>query len=389
MNKLIIAIVAISFLLCHKSNAQFVLKLGEVKKHKIVDSGELKNKNSQSRPNYAQVIFTSDLGGAIWVDNKKYLLEANIESSKIPVGESFNYYFVTKDNLFATADKTKKIRKFEIEKKSTLKIRIQPSAKFKAFVKQQKALEKSEEIYKHIVSQFISIGSNLDMQSHEVTIRQYAQFIKETGAPKDKQTEEASLVIKYVSSENGIRFREEYIDWRYDPMGNLIDLQDEKLLRHPVVNVSWYEAKAFCAWLSYKDSNYDYRLPYIQEWESVASLFSDIPVSEQANFADASLQKLLPNKIVAEEIDDHFDLTSPVGAFKANPKGFYDLLGNVAEWMEDDFNDDRNNRKVIKGGSYFIVPQSDLIENKKHSYFMAKRHSAIGFRICREPKRGS
>ena len=389
MNKIWIPLVCAMFFSLPNGIAQaFKLELGAVKTNVKTEQERSSNANGEpTAPDYAQVVFKSDLEGAIWVDGKKYLLEFNKTGQEIPVATSFSYYFVAMDDQFATEEKSKKILPHEIEKSSKLFVDIHPKSKFEAFILQIKEQQQSKQIFDKINRQFIDISLGISMQSHEVTLQQYLQFIKETPKVEKKQTVDASLIIKFKNSKSGIRSIEEYVDWRYNPLGKLIDLNDKNALEHPVVNVSWYEAKAFCQWLSSKDSLYDYRLPYASEWESVAEWNATVPLDQQANFADASLQKKLPNKKVCQEINDHFAFTMPVGKLKKNQKGFYDLLGNVAEWMEDDSKIAGKNRKVHKGGSYFTVNQDGLIKNRQHSYFSTQRHCGIGFRVCRVPKR--
>ena len=132
--------------------------------------------------------------------------------------------------------------------------------------------------------------------------------------------------------------------------------------RQPVVNVSWDEAVAYCNWLSAQEglapayekkgdawvavvpATNGYRLPTEAEWEWIARRdggglrkypWGDaMPVPPGAgNFADRSAQALLPSVLL--DYDDGFPATAPVGSFAANPSGFQDLGGNVAEWTHD------------------------------------------------------
>ncbi len=94
---------------------------------------------------------------------------------------------------------------------------------------------------------------------------------------------------------------------------------------HPVVGVTWYEATAFCCWLTqYLNDGYTYRLPSEAEWEYAARGLARRlyawgeaePDGERANF------------------DNIYTGTTAVGCFTngATPEGILDLAGNVWEW---------------------------------------------------------
>ena len=132
---------------------------------------------------------------------------------------------------------------------------------------------------------------------------------------------------------------------------------------HPVVNVTWSDAAAFCNWLSSQDglpaantqqgdtyvpvapANTGYRLPTEAEWEWAARYESgqasrrypwgsSLPVpTNSGNFADK--RALAVNNTAVENYEDGFVTTAPVGRFPANPLGLYDMGGNVTEWVQD------------------------------------------------------
>jgi len=131
----------------------------------------------------------------------------------------------------------------------------------------------------------------------------------------------------------------------------------------PVVNVSWDDAARYCNWLSGKQGlpaayrevnghmqlvrpvNTGYRLPGEVEWAYVARVLGraetarypwtgDFPPTQVvANFADARIADTLAQTVPG--YDDGYRVSAPVGSFAAYPPGFYDLAGNVAEWMTD------------------------------------------------------
>jgi formylglycine-generating enzyme required for sulfatase activity len=132
---------------------------------------------------------------------------------------------------------------------------------------------------------------------------------------------------------------------------------------YPVVRVSWEQAAAYCNWLSQKDglpAAYEsrggalvarvplttgYRLPTEAEWERVAR-YPDgqgplrypwgraFPIPPGAgNYGDESSGELLQRTL--PDYDDGYVATAPVDGLAANALGFFNLGGNVAEWMHD------------------------------------------------------
>jgi formylglycine-generating enzyme len=114
--------------------------------------------------------------------------------------------------------------------------------------------------------------------------------------------------------------------------------------RHPVVCVSWDDASAYIKWLRQK-SRKRYRLPTEAEWEYAARSegkpykFSWGKGSPSGNVRDASSIRAFPvkwdRKIWWHGYDDGYVFTAPVGSFRPNELGLYDMTGNASEWCSD------------------------------------------------------
>lgn len=132
-------------------------------------------------------------------------------------------------------------------------------------------------------------------------------------------------------------------DWRH-PEGPRSSVEDR--LDHPVVHVSWNDAKAFAAWAGC-------RLPHEAEWEMAAR-----GGLEQARFpwgdelepggrhAMNVWQGTFPSRNTG---DDGWLGTAPVTEYEPNGHGMMNMSGNVWEWCAERF--DRQTR-AIRGGSY-------------------------------------
>ena len=172
----------------------------------------------------------------------------------------------------------------------------------------------------------VRVGGPLAVGKFEVTRGQYSEFVKDTRREQ----------IGGCNSTIGGRFsRNAKATWSNPGFPQ----QDDE----PVVCVSWDDASAYTVWLT-KRTGKPYRLLSETEWEYVARAGTsgrrhwvgndDAVVCRLASVADTTLKRHSPGLPIFA-CDDGFPYTAPVGRFPPNSFGVYDMLGNVAEWVED------------------------------------------------------
>ena len=116
---------------------------------------------------------------------------------------------------------------------------------------------------------------------------------------------------------------------------------------HPVVQVCWEDAVAFCQWLSKKEQR-EYDLPTEAQWEYACRAGTDTAYSWgddlaggklYANMVDDAAHRWIKQFGVSTDdrcpYDDGFATTAPVASLRPNPWGLYDMHGNVNEWCRD------------------------------------------------------
>lgn len=175
--------------------------------------------------------------------------------------------------------------------------------------------------------------------------------------------------------------------------------------RDPVVQVSWEDAVAFCAWLSKKESR-AYRLPTEAEWEYCcrAGTQTRFPWGDtegggegRANVSDQDYKRAYPYEPGYFPFHDGFVFTSPVGTFKESLFGLYDMIGNVNEWCNDYYGPynaagpvdpkgpPTGKLRVVRGGSWDSWPPFCRSASRNRRSPRAY-NAAIGFRACLEPR---
>lgn len=175
---------------------------------------------------------------------------------------------------------------------------------------------------------------------------------------------------------------------------------------HPVTCVNETGADAYAVWLANRTGQ-PYRLPTEVEREyacragtTTARFWGDDRDGARrfANVADLFMARdTQPNPDPDRyfQHDDGYAFTSPVGVFAPNPWGLYDMLGNVWEWMADDWFDshedaDRSDAKrtttggsrlrVLRGASWYKIPWDVRAGSRSGS---SGRFAEAGFRLAR------
>jgi formylglycine-generating enzyme required for sulfatase activity/serine/threonine protein kinase len=239
----------------------------------------------------------------------------------------------------------------------------------------------------------------------EVTRWQFRRFVEQTG-------------YRTAAEDDGKGFgwNEKVGGFVIDPRYSWRDTGFPQNDEHPVVNVTWNDAVAFCRWLSRAEGRM-YRLPTEAEWEyacraGTTTRYSngDDPegLAAVANTMDWGANQPTPGVYRdVTSLRDGFVFSAPVGKFRPNGFGLYDMHGNVWELCQDGYDAGYYGRspvddppgpsvapfQVLRGGGWRSLP------NRIRSAFRKRaltprvvspddRENDIGFRVVR-PQSGS
>ena len=177
---------------------------------------------------------------------------------------------------------------------------------------------------------------------------------------------------------------------------------------YPVVGVSWEQANAFCNWRTRKKNDYlkskknrisvpDFRLPTEAEWEYAARgglEFATYPWGSGGTQSDRGCFLANFKPVRGNYAADGALYTMEAKSYNANDYGLYNMAGNVSEWtntaynlssyymastMNPNFENRKNKRKIIRGGSWKDVAYFLEVGSRDYEYADTAR-SYIGFR---------
>lgn len=240
----------------------------------------------------------------------------------------------------------------------------------------------------------VTIDYVLAVSLHEVTRAQYGNF-----AAASKRPVGGDCITDRVKTG----------DWQPDAATTYLDPGFPQGPDHPVVCVSWEDAQAYIDWINGQTGG-TYRLPTEAEWEYVARSGSQHAYPwgdsadngcKDANNGDVNFARKYAGAKVAN-CDDGSQHTAPVGRYRPNAFGLYDVMGNVNEWTLDCGAPDYFHapadgsaqlargcdKRITRGGSWGTAAKDTRSANRMR-YSAGDRDDSIGFRLVRVPDNGS
>lgn len=242
----------------------------------------------------------------------------------------------------------------------------------------------------------VAISSGFALGQTEVTVGQFREFIRQSGYKTDAEKLGSG---SFYDESSGRMTDKRGISWKTDYHG------DRTTDAAPVVNVSWNDSSAYAAWLS-EQTGKQYRLPSEAEFEYALRAGSQ----SRYPWGDGNPDKVLGN-LTGEgdrspskrswarafpNYSDGYWGPAPVKRYTRNGSGLFDMVGNVAEWVQDCAHENyvrapRDStawvnpgcqRHVLRGGSWGSAP-----EQSRSAYRLAAassmRSAQVGFRVAR------
>ena len=164
-----------------------------------------------------------------------------------------------------------------------------------------------------IPGEMVKVEDAFFMDAFEVTVGLFKKFLKSSG---------------YKPAEP--------IDWnkvyKYSPTD-----------KYPMILVSWHDATAYAKWVGK-------RLPTEKEWEYAAR---GGLVGKEFPWGDSEAVARNYANYDGTGGKDKWEYCAPVGSFKPNGYGLYDMSGNVREWCQDGYDD--YSSRVLRGGSWNFI----------------------------------
>jgi sulfatase modifying factor 1 len=206
--------------------------------------------------------------------------------------------------------------------------------------------------------------SAFKMSKYEVTFEQYDIFCDSTGRSKPSDT-----WTRLYYNNRTKRYENDF--WGRG--------------KRPVMNVSWYDAKAFANWMGC-------RLPTEAEWEYACRAGTITPFNTGNNLTSSQANYDGNYPYDKNESGTSYLMTLPVGRFAPNAWGLYDMHGNVWEWCSDWYDEystvEQTNPegpasgdvRACRGGSWYR-DADECRSAKRYFYSPQTRSTDLGFRL--------
>jgi len=238
----------------------------------------------------------------------------------------------------------------------------------------------------------VTLTQGFWLGKYEVTVGDFKKFVEATG--HRAHSEKTNALYNSVSNQ-----RIGGKNWR-----NIFDNN----LNRPAVGVSKYNAYAFCEWLTERERRagrlpeaYIFTLPTEAQWEYACRAGSStrfhfggnyIVLYRYANYADRNTK--IKNR--DRRHDDGYGYTAPVGSFKPNRWGLYDMHGNVSELCADTYYKEyqdgeiidplgpagvRRDTFLVRGGGW-SSPPGDTRSSARRAVPAIDSYCDIGFRTA-------
>ncbi|QDV17099.1 Serine/threonine-protein kinase PrkC [Gimesia panareensis] len=211
------------------------------------------------------------------------------------------------------------------------------------------------------------------MSRREISRKQYRQFVDRTRYQTDAERKRSGGTDFDTSQKNP------QLTWASDLAGKLSD-------DHPVANLTWFDARNFCGWLTRMHPGLKFDLPAESQWEYACRAGTTsrwFPADEtqlsQYGWMDSTQ-------------------THPCGQLQPNALGLYDMHGNVAEWCTDYFSNEETFSNTVndpagpKSGTHRILRGGSAIQDPlscRSAYREGRLpnscNAITGFRICATP----
>ena len=248
------------------------------------------------------------------------------------------------------------------------------------------------------VEQRITLTDDFYIGRFEVSRGQFRRFVETTGYVTETETTDGGY--GWNEDEKKFEGRDKKYSWKHYGLDSYTDAS-------PVINITRKDAREFCKWLEGMGTGngpaLELRLPAEAEWEFACRAGSagrfcfgdwDETLVVYANLADGTRKAMFPKGKGIEAKDGHV-FAAPVGQFKPNAFGLYDMHGNVWEWCEDFYGtytalpkvrnglqtvSQGERRPVMRGGAWYTGPEA-CRSAKRRLVGIGGRYGSGGFRV--------